>query len=480
MKWSDWLPTEHATIALIVLILLCVRLVSFAYFSSLTNSNLAAYPYPIVSGDSIYYVRAADNLLNLHAYQEVPGVPLRGAPPGYPALLAATKAATGSVTPLVIVQTLFSALAVVLLYRMARTLVLAPYAAAVALLYALDPMVIFTDTTLIKDGLFSSLLICIVYLAFFRSYESIVLRWTLVGLLLGIAVLISPIGQFLVLVFPAMFIFRQWMNGGKEYNLRAIAACIVGFALIVVPWMVRNHSYFGSYEISSLGGYDLLTNDVRGYLGWRALAASSHPLPAILVMRHFDDPIFAQVDKQIASDLAKLVPPGADPESYQGQLAMRYILHDPLRYGYFHAVNTIPFFISSSIASYQQMVTQLRDNTGFYAPASLSLLSGLKGMMHPKNADAFMNAVFAIAPTVLEILFWMLVALAAGAGLFFKRNRFTVVLCAVLVLYFAALTGPMSTSRYRIPAEGYLLLLAAAGAQAIVQRTKEKLRSATS
>src|SRR3989338_4367724 len=206
MQWNTRIPTDYAIIAIIIAVMICARVISFGYLSSLAADNPAAYPYPIVSGDSIYYARAADNLLTLHAYQQVPGTPLRGAPPGYPALLAATKTATGSMTPLVIVQTVLSVFALVLLYRMARTLLPAAYAAMVALLYALDPMLVLTDTTLIKDWLFSSLLICIVYLAFFASFKSTVLRWGLVGLLLGIAAMISPIGQFFVLVFPILFL----------------------------------------------------------------------------------------------------------------------------------------------------------------------------------------------------------------------------------------------------------------------------------
>lgn len=494
MHLTTRVSVDHAIIAIVIAITLAVHVVSFGYLSSLAAGNPAAYPYPIVSGDSIYYARAANNLLTLHAYQQVPGVPLRGAPPGYPALLAAAKAATGSMTPLVVVQTLFAALAVILLYRMARILLPAAYAAAVALFYALDPMVIFADTTLIKDGLFSALLICIVYLAFFYDRDKatrdetrpattvlsaaerihLVLRWGIVGLLLGIAAMISPIGQFLVLVFPAMYLVRTWRSG-ERYRLWAVCACVVGFALITVPWMARNHMYFGSYEISSLGGYNLLTNDIRGFLGWRALENTPEAVPAILIMRHFDDPIFTTVDEDIAAALAKITPPGGDEESYHGRLAVFYILHDPVRYAYFHAVNTIPFFISSSIASYGQTIRQLRDNTGFYEPTALSLLGNLQQILHPQSVSSFVAAIFALAPTALEIAWWTLVALSAALGVLLRRKNFMVILCAVLVLYFAALTGPMSTSRLRIPAEAYLLILAAVGAHAAVQRTKEKL-----
>jgi uncharacterized membrane protein len=85
--------------------------------------------------------------------------------------------------------------------------------------------------------------------------------------------------------------------------------------------------------------------------------------------------------------------------------------------------------------------------------------------------------VRSIAPIVFEVLWWMLVAFSALFALVRFRRNFTILLCAILVVYFAALTGPMSASRYRIPAESYLLILAAAGAYEITQRAKEKLRT---
>ena len=490
-------------IAVIVAVVVGARLLSFAYLSSLASENPSANPYPIVAGDSSYYARWAENLLALHAYEDPPGKPLRAAPPGYPLLLAAMKAVTGSMTPIVFVQIIFAAYAAVLIYKMARTLVPSAFALVVALAYAIDPMVVFTDSAILTDGLFSLLLICIVYLAFFlptpvratpacaghadrhaggqtgQSRLKGVARWALVGLLLGIATMLRPIGQFLVFVFPAMYLLRLRMQGGSEdgSRIKAICACVVAFALVVVPWMARNQIQFGSFEISPLGGHNLLTYDVRGFLAWRALADTPNPLPAVLVLRHANDPIFAEIDAEVAEELAAITPEGKNPDNYEGRLAIQYIMRDPLRYAYFHAVNTVPFFISSSVATYRQIVRQLRDNEGFYAPTAISLLGSLERIRNPESFGSFAGAVRSIAPIALEILWWTLVAFSALFALVRFRRNFTILLCAILVVYFAVLTGPMSASRYRIPAESYLLILAAAGAYEITQRAKEKLRA---
>ena len=470
MQWYRRISADTAAISILVAIIVCANLISFAYLSSLAASNPSSTPYPVLSGDSVHYAHWADNILVLHAYQDTPGVPLRAAPPGYPALLSAVKALTGSMTPVVLLQIALTALALVLIYRMARTLVPLPFATVTALAYGLDPMVILTDTSILTDALFSSLLVVIIYLAFFQSRLHGALRWGVIGLLLGTAIMVRPIGEFLIIVLPAAYLYREWMQGMRVDGSRvqAICAFVLGCAIIVAPWMARNDAIFGSVEISPLGGHNLMTFDVRGFLAWRALQTSSHPLPAFLVLRHENDPVFAQVDQRIAADLARITPPGDDTQSYEGQLAIRYILQDPIRYAYFDVVNTTPFFLSSSIASYGQIVEQLRNNQDFFAPASLSLFASLSAIRHPESLHSFMSAVWSVAPTVLEVFWWLLVTVLALAGLILRRRDFGILICALLVAYFAVLTGPMSNSRYRIPAEPYLLILAAAGLESLV------------
>lgn len=516
MKLFERVSPDSAIIAVLIAVTICARLISFAYLSSLAGANPSASQYPLVAGDSSYYAHWADALLANRAYEDPAGVPLRVQPPGYPALLAAIKVVTGSVIPVVILQILLAGFAAVLIYLMARTLVPRAFALLPALVYGIDPMVVFTDSAVMTDGLFSALLVCIVYLAFFlpapasakaggqagqshirapalstpsltaQSRMKGIARWGLAGLLLGIATMIRPISQFLIIVFPAMYLLREWlavrgsnpMRGEHEvgHHIKAVGVFVVAFALVVVPWMVRNQFTFGSFEISVLGPHNLLYNDARGFLAWRTLAETSSPLPAILVMRHVGDPVFAEVGKEIAAGLAGITPPGGNPANYEGPLAFQYIMRDPFRYAYFHAVNTLPFFFSSSFASYGQIVRQLRSNEGFFAPVTLSILDSLRKIRHPENANSFIVAIRGLAPIALEMFWWLVVALFALAALILRRKDFAILLCAVLVAYFAALTGPMSNSRYRIPAEPYLLILAAAGAHALISRMREKSR----
>ena len=509
MKFFKNMSRDCALIMIVIAIALLLRIASFAYLSSLAAANPSAYPYPVIAGDSIHYSNWANTLLTRHIYQEeMQTTPKRGAPPGYSALLAFIKAMTGSMTPIVLLQTFFTCISLALIYKMARTL-LPPYFAIVpAFLFAIDPMVVLSDTVIMTDSIFCSLIVCIIYLIFFyvpstrettkdplrtrgamifarirnlaRASMTGMKKWFFIGLLLGIATMIRPIGEFFVIVLPAFYLFRTWMDGrhtqGPRVTLRSAAALfslfIVGFGLIVVPWMIRNEIDFGSFEISNIGTHNLLDNDVRGFLAWRALAQEGTPMPVILVMRHVNDPIFTVINQKIATDLAQMTPPGGDVLNYEGRLSMRYILSDPIGYAYFHIANTIPFFLSSSIASYGQIVRQLRDNAAFFDPVMLSVVKGLGQLRHPSSVRTFFAALGSVAPIGLEVCGWFVATVFALIALVLRRKESTVLLCAILVLYFAGLTGPMSDSRYRIPAEPYFFMLAVVGVYFVINRIR--------
>ena len=470
MKIFERIPAKERIILVVVAIAIAVRLFSFGYLESLAAKNPSALPYPIVPGDSASYAHLAENLLTLHAY-DVPGAPNLEWPPGYPALLAFFKLVTGSVTWVVMLQLLISICAISLIYAMARTLMPPYFAALPALAYALDPMVIFSDTTVLTDGLFSALLVCIVYFAFFQTRMRGAVQWGIVGVLLGVVTFIRPIAEFLVLVFTAMYLISIWLSGKRIDRAwwKSAGACVLGCALVITPWVVRNELFFGTPEISNLGGVNLLQNDVRPFLTWRAEGGAS-PKSALLAGRQIDNPAYRAVTDKLNAELTALTPPGGDPSSYMSKLAFHHILLDPVRFAYFDAVNTMPFIVSSSIMSYGQVVSQLRDNQGFSAPASLSVMSMGVRILHPTGFSSFLGALWSLAPVAIEILLWVLAAALAIFGLVRRRRESAVIICAILFAYFAAITGPESNSRYRIPAEPYLFILAAAGVYAASTR----------
>ena len=298
----------------------------------------------------------------------------------------------------------------------------------------------------------------------------------IIGILLGIATLIRPIAEFLIFVFPAIYLIRIWLYREQPASARwkAVGACVLGFAFVVLPWMVRNEEFFGSFEISNLGGVNLLWNDVQPFLAWRA-AGSVSPMSALLAPRNIEAPSYVAANKQLIAELAAITPPGADSNRYLGGLAIRHIVSDPVRYAYFDAVNTVPFFLSSSVITYRQTISQLRDSKGFFAPATLSVLDDGASIAHPSSIKSLIGALWSLAPVAIEIAFWGAATILALICLVLRRRESLVFLAVVLVAYFALITGVAACSRYRIPAEPFLLILATAGLQLLVSRIQAML-----
>jgi 4-amino-4-deoxy-L-arabinose transferase-like glycosyltransferase len=456
-------------IVLALVAVLFAHLASYAYMARLASQDPEAAAYPILASDSKNYTELADTLLERGMFGRAPEgggavEPERHWPPGYPAFLAGVKYVTGSFVPAVVIQVALALLAVFLIYLMARKFLPEAWALVPAALYGFDPTVVLANTVILSDGLFASLLVIAVYVALFSTRSEFV-RWGIVGLLLGALALIRPIAQFLIPLAGLFLVIRMYLVHGRDMRGYApVVTYLLGAALLVAPWLAWTHAKFGVYEISHVGASNLLWYNAQDFLAWKEMNAE-RSVPAILSSRYRDDPAYERVHAQLREELQEATPAGGDIQNYEAGVALRHILEDPLRYAYFHVVNTAPFFIGSSFAAYEQVVVQVRDNMGFYAPTALALVDGAKALARGDWAE-----VRSVALVALEMLWWLGVFLLALWGLWTKRNDVRVLMFGGLVAYFALLTGPVAIARYRIPALPFLLILAAVGAVAIVSR----------
>jgi hypothetical protein len=87
-------------------------------------------------------------------------------------------------------------------------------------------------------------------------------RWGLIalgGLVLGLAALTRPVGQVIMAVLPLAFLlhYRAWRP-----MLKAFALALACFALVVVPWAVRNQVVYGTAGAASIGRF-LISRSVK-------------------------------------------------------------------------------------------------------------------------------------------------------------------------------------------------------------------------
>jgi 4-amino-4-deoxy-L-arabinose transferase-like glycosyltransferase len=450
---------------LIAVIVICSYAASFLYMKSISDQNSEVPAYPIVPGDSLSYVQYADTMLQHGVFADLPDLtPHRMWPPGYPALLATVKAVTGSYLPIILIQTALAILAAWLVYLIARRFVREWLAIAAALVFALDPMVIFSNTTLMSDGIFASMVVIAVYLGFFAARPGLVLRWGLVALILASATMMRAIGQYLVYVIPLVFLARELYGRTSPWrvNMRALLVYALIATLCLAPWMARNYEVFGKAEIAHGGPGNLMFWFVRDFLAWREME-KTQPTSIFYPARHLDAPAFAAVDREIEAAFAAIAQRGERRDNYDGAVAKHFIVRDPLHYAEFHLAHLAPYFLSGSATAYRQIAQQQRYSEGF----SSSTLNALKSAL----ADPLdFRALGFVLPILIECAALLAITLLALIGWFVERRRIEIWILAGLIGYFAILTGPLAMARYRVPAAPYIAILAAVGAYAMLSR----------
>ncbi|MBI5644471.1 glycosyltransferase family 39 protein [Candidatus Kaiserbacteria bacterium] len=471
--------TARPYLVAVLAIVLLAHIGSYGYVAHLASNNREAAQYPLLKGDSETYATLANSLLMRHTFERNQGEPERHWAPGYSFFLAIVgKIAMGnqhaSFVLVVLIQIALALVAVALIYAMTRRFLNSVWSALPALLFGVDPNVVLANTTILSDGLFASLLVIVIYVALFYETRRSFLRWGMVGLTLGLLTLIRPIAQFLVPMIAFAIIaaeFKHFRFNFKQYAL-PVAMYVVVAIFVLAPWLYWYHHKFGSYEIAHVGASNLLYYNARDFLAWKEMD-TDRSVPAILASRYREDPAYKKVSSEIWIELNEMTPKGEDIQNYEGKLAAQLIMQDPLRYAYFHAVNTVPYFLGSSVAAYEQVVVQVRDNKGYFAPTALVLIDALKQLGAGDWREAT-RAIKVVAPLGLEMGFWTLMVFFALVATWRGRRDYRVVLFALLIAYFAALTGPVSIARYRIPSEPYLLILAALGAHATLSYIYER------
>jgi 4-amino-4-deoxy-L-arabinose transferase-like glycosyltransferase len=165
--------------------------------------------------------------------------------PGYPLFLYLFTT-TGDLEQfsrrVTLAQAGISSLTILLAYGVAAWVLGPSWAIGVALLTALSPHLVTANTYLLSETLFTFLLM-LGLLAAQRAAHGLGGRlWIVVGLLLGLATLVRPTLQYFFLVASVVVALQP----GARQGIRAAAWLVLGFAVVVVPWMLRNWLAIGA------------------------------------------------------------------------------------------------------------------------------------------------------------------------------------------------------------------------------------------
>lgn len=479
--------TARPVVFLIVFSLL-THLTVFGLVYAVTEAKNLRFPY--LTGDSNHYRLLAEHLLAKGAFDTYPDRPSPDSfrTPGYPLFLAALFAIGGSWKAAAFLQIVILSLIGVSVYFFGKEIFGKTFGLLAGVFVALDPVGLFYSTLTLSDGLFT-LLFILSLLLFWRGMRggSVLMftptprepsafqstdEWSskrknisqaapfwvwgfISGAILGFAVLVRPIGQFLPILYLAFLWFetsnrRVWARRGIVF--------LIGFSLIVFPWMLRNKLTFDSWQLSSVGNFN------AGYFAMLFLQEKTG-IPA----SQYEQML---VDEKAGGDLAVLRSMEGGPISLE--FARDVIIRHPIEYTVFHAIKTMPFFLNDGL---REIARLLNFSDRPLPNFSSFLLSGdFKSLVAAFKEGGVNTALLLLGSGGMSILIF-LAAYGIWMGVKSSEYRAAVIFILLLILYFAVFTGPVANARYRMPAMPLLFISAVYGGRAILLALKRANQS---
>jgi 4-amino-4-deoxy-L-arabinose transferase-like glycosyltransferase len=324
---------------------------------------------------------------------------------------------------MLVVQAAISGLAVLVTFLIARRLAGATVAWVAALLIAIEPALVYYDVTRIHPLGLQTLLLSLVVLAFLRLLSAPSGSTTfLAGLATGMA--IYERGTPIVFA-PVGLIFAMASHRTRHLPwLRMVMIFVIGAAVVLSPWIVRNYRVYGRFVLVMTADPELL------WIG-------NNPNATGLLVTGSGKPMFDAAPEAFRAQIL------AGDERSQQQLFwnefVRFVTSEPGR--------TLDLFVKKLYYFW------------WFSPQS--------GREHPQLLFLLYMPVYAVIlfaalwgfglglcykPREFSLLFLFLLAISAGQSLFFVEGRHRLAVMPVLLVPGAVGLGDLASRVQRLMA----------------------------
>lgn len=358
--------------------------------------------------------------------------------PGYPALIGATAWLGLGINGLLLLQCLFGALSVALVYAIGRSLLHRPGPALIAAaIVAIHPADIAAPTAVLTETCFTLLILLGLWSVADRETRGIG-STSFGGLMIGLSVLVRPVS---ILLGPAVAL---WMIA-TDRRLKTVVLAILMVALSIAPgaaWMARNNSVGFGYRLSSIpyintyfyGNAYMRITEKGG--DWK------NDWPATV----------GTLVTELRAE--QNLHPDADVFDTMKTLGVEAIRKDPALYGRVIKESTLKLFTDHSLGGlYQQLGLT-------YTPSGLRDKLMADGFSWVNLTDSLKN------PTGWLALLWvvfnglLVIGMILGGVMLLVRGRWAALLLLGGVLfYFVIATQTTGLERFRLPILGVQALL---------------------
>jgi hypothetical protein len=397
--------------------------------------------------DTMKYVRPANNLVDYGTFSSSTEEPLErefDITPGFPAFIITVFSIFGrSFTMLALILLLIDSTVPVILFRIGDLWRYWKVGAVAGLLYAVNLLCVISCQHILTDSLFTFFLSLqiLFYIRFFRGGKSRDLILTV--FVLGIMTLIRPVASNWIFILLGMLLFTRPLPGNRRV-LRIFVTAVV-FAAICAPWITRN--------VRGGAGVRLTTNNAKAvrYNFATAVEAVVTGKPAGMIRTEW-----RESDNILFSSDPELFPDENSRYNHRMDKGLETIRRHPL---VFAKLSARPYVFLPALDAFYEHIGVSAGGKG-----TLDILT----RQGPWEAVGhyFDGRTWLLVPVLPWILILGVTYLASGIGLFicFREKAWGALLAFVFfALYYIALLGPLTLSRYRLPAMPAIVLMAGLG-----------------
>ena len=145
-------------------------------------------------------------------------------------------------------QVIISTLTILAAFLLFRGFLSSFWSLAAALLIALSPHLIITNSYILTETLFCFLLVVFGFLFCLFAKKPSLWLGLVVGAAMGITTLVRPSLQFFPFIMVLLLMFHYGWKKGRRYSV----VILIGFALAFLPWIGRNMATLGTATDSRL------------------------------------------------------------------------------------------------------------------------------------------------------------------------------------------------------------------------------------
>lgn len=457
------------SLLLIVLLALVVRIALFGgIFGSFGEDGLHLT-------DSRGFFRTGENIAAGNGFSrssEAPFEPSAHFPPVYPLLVAGSLSVSDSIIPLIILQIILGSLIPILVFRLGSLITERKSVPLIAAgLSAFEPLGILWSVTLLTDtvSVFFLLLAAYFFLLAWRNTT-----WpdaALSAFFLGLSTLTRPHGQFLFYLAAFFFLALAVRALFIKKNFRSYYAPLTAFVLLFMltmsPWLIRNYSQFGSFNISTTGlrnVYSSFATSIIALNTGRPHGEVQEELHQQFATKYGVQTRDISENPALGKTLAK-----------EGLLIMRQYPLDTLK---LIAIDANAFFTQDLYTTYLREYDVIPRFVMDFSP-SVVLISDGPFVLAERIWDKL--GALSIIP-ILGRSLWVALTLLAIGGFFItfkqRRTRAVALFLLLIILTYAATSmaaGFSDYGRHRFPANSFIFLLAALGASRLFQTNSQRV-----